>query len=162
MIRPTTANDVDKLVALAQATGMFTPMEIDALRDVYDDFFDGVAEEGDTCLTLVEDGEVTGFTYFGPDNIAVGSWELWWIVVDSRLQGKGRGGLLLRRAESMALAEKCRQMFLDTSSQPKYEPTRQFYAKYGYEQEAVLRDYYAPGDDKVIFRRVLTSAPASP
>lgn len=156
MIRFSIKKDVETFVALARETGMFTSAEVDALRDVYDDFFDGIAEEGDQCLTLVEDGAITGFTYFGPDNIAVGSWELWWIVVDSRLQGKGRGGMLLKQAESNARKEKCRQMFIDTSSLPQYEPTRRFYTKYGYEKEAVLRDYYHPGDDKVIYRKVLT------
>jgi GNAT superfamily N-acetyltransferase len=157
MIRPSTPDDVDTFVAIAAATGMFSPHEVDALRDVYDDFFDGAAEEGDQCLTLVEDGQIVGYTYFGPDNITVGSWVLWWIVVDIRLQGKGRGGVLLKCAEQAALKEHARQMFLDTSALPKYEPTRRFYLKSGYEQEAVLRDYYAHGDDKVIYRKVLTN-----
>jgi GNAT superfamily N-acetyltransferase len=158
MIRPSTEDDVEPFVAMATATGMFTPAEVDALRDVYDDFFDDLAEEGDTCLTLVEDGRITGYTYFGPDNISIGSWLLWWIVVDNSLQGKGRGGLLLKAAEQLAVENVCRQMFIDTSSLPQYESTRRFYIKHGYEKEAVLRDYYAPGDDKVIFRKVLTTS----
>jgi GNAT superfamily N-acetyltransferase len=158
MIRPSIEDDVETFVAIATATGMFTPAEVDALRDVYDDFFDGAAEEGDHCLTLVEDGRITGYAYFGPDNISVGSWLLWWIVVDNSLQGKGRGGLLLKAAEQHALANGSRQMFIDTSSLAQYEPTRRFYMKHGYEQEAVLRDYYTPGDDKVIFRRVLRAS----
>lgn len=159
MIRPTIKSDVKTFVAVATATEMFTDAEIDALEDVYADFFDDIAEDGDQCLTLLEDDRITGFTYFGPDNIAAGSWELWWIVVDNQLQGKGRGGLLLKRVEQLAIENGCRQMFIDTSSLPKYESTRKFYIKYGYEKEAVLRDYYAPGDDKVIYRKVLIKTP---
>jgi GNAT superfamily N-acetyltransferase len=158
MIRPTTEDDIDELVAIATATAMFTPSEIDALRDVYDDFFDDIAEDGDQCHTLIEDDRITGYMYLGPDNISNGSWLLWWIVVDNSLQGKGRGGLLLKTAEQIALANGCRIMFIDTSSLPQYEQTRRFYIKYGYEKEAVLRDYYAPGDDKVIYRKVLTKS----
>ncbi len=155
MIRPSLSDEVDTFVAIARATGMFAPAEVDSLREVYDDFFDDNCEDGDQCLTLFEDGKITGFAYFGPDNIAVGSWELWWIVVDKSLQGTGRGGLLLREAEKLALEAHGRLMFIDTSSLPRYEPTRRFYLKHGYEQEAMLREYYNVGDDKVIFRKVL-------
>ena len=40
---------------------------------------------------------------------------------------------------------------VETSSQPKYEPTRQFYLRSGYTVEAVLKDFYAENDDKVVF-----------
>lgn len=157
MIRPSLPEEVDTFVEIARATGMFSPAEVDSLREVYDDFFDDNCEDGDQCLTLLEDGKITGFTYFGPDNIAVGSWELWWIVVDKSVQGTGRGGQLLREAEKRAFEAQGRLMFIDTSSLPRYEPTRRFYLKHSYEQEAVLREYYAPGDDKVIYRRVLSA-----
>jgi hypothetical protein len=36
---------------------------------------------------------------------------------------------------------------------PSYEPTRRFYLKHGYEQAAVVVDFYADGDSLVIFRK---------
>lgn len=155
MIRPSTRREIDTFVAMAAATKMFKPAEVDALREVYDDFFDGNSEFGHHCLTLLEDNKVAGFAYFGPDNIANGAWELWWIVVDQSLQGQGRGGKLLADSEKIARDSGARLMFIDTSSLPQYEPTRKFYLKHGYEKEAELRDYYAPGDSKVIYRKVL-------
>ena len=47
-------------------------------------------------------------------------------------------------------------MYIETSNRPQYASTRAFYERCGYVCEAVLRDFYAPGDDKVIFVRVLT------
>jgi hypothetical protein len=44
---------------------------------------------------------------------------------------------------------------VETSSRPLYEPTRRFYLACGYRLEAQLEDFYAPGDGKVIFLKVL-------
>ena len=46
-------------------------------------------------------------------------------------------------------------MYVETSSRPIYRPTRQFYVKCGYTEDALLEDYYAPGDGKVIYRKKL-------
>jgi hypothetical protein len=46
-------------------------------------------------------------------------------------------------------------MLIETSSLPRYEPTRRFYLKHGYEPAAVLRDFYADGDDPVVFGKRL-------
>jgi ribosomal protein S18 acetylase RimI-like enzyme len=46
-------------------------------------------------------------------------------------------------------------MYAETSGRPQYEPTRAFYERMGYQVAARLKDFYAPGDDKVIFARRL-------
>ena len=48
-------------------------------------------------------------------------------------------------------------MLIETSSLPHYELTRRFYLKHHYDQEAILRDYYADGDDMVVFRKHLAT-----
>jgi hypothetical protein len=44
---------------------------------------------------------------------------------------------------------------VETSSLPKYEPTRRFYRRQKYDEAARLRGYYAPDDDLVIFTKHL-------
>ena len=83
------------------------------------------------------------------------TWYLYWIAVSKRLQARGLGGTLLRRAEDDARRAGGRVLFIETSSLPHYELTRRFYLKNGYEQAAVLRDFYADGDDMVVFRKRL-------
>ena len=41
------------------------------------------------------------------------------------------------------------------SNRHHYLPTRGFYLRCGYRQEALLKDFYAPGDDKVIYIKLL-------
>ena len=48
-----------------------------------------------------------------------------------------------------------RLLVIETSSLPAYELTRRFYLKQGYDQAAVLRDFYADGDSIVYFTKRL-------
>jgi hypothetical protein len=48
-------------------------------------------------------------------------------------------------------------MFIDTSGRAQYQPTRAFYERMGYSRYEVVRDFYAPGDDKVVYRKQLRS-----
>jgi hypothetical protein len=46
---------------------------------------------------------------------------------------------------------KGRMITVDTSGSQRYLPTRQFYEKLGYHNEACIKDFYSVGDDKVIY-----------
>ena len=40
---------------------------------------------------------------------------------------------------------------IETSARELYRPTQRFYERCGYEAEARLKDFYAPGDSKIIY-----------
>jgi ribosomal protein S18 acetylase RimI-like enzyme len=82
---------------------------------------------------------------------------LYWIAVSPHLQARGIGTVLLRHAEEDIRRRQGRLFLIETSSLPHYDLTRRFYLKHGYEQGAVLRDFYADGDDMVVFRKRLAS-----
>ena len=46
-------------------------------------------------------------------------------------------------------------MYIETSARPFYAPTRAFYIARGYSQIAELEDFYAPGDSKAMYLKVL-------
>jgi ribosomal protein S18 acetylase RimI-like enzyme len=104
-------------------------------------------------VTLEQDGRPIGFAYYAPAEMTDRAWTLWWIAVDKTVHAKGLGTRLLRKAETDVAAAGGRVLFVETSGLPNYELTRRFYLKHGYEQEATLRDYYAEGDDMVVFRK---------
>ena len=62
---------------------------------------------------------------------------------------------MLRRVEEDLRARGGRLLLVETSSLPQYDRTRAFYVKCGYEEEARVRDYWAVGDDLVVFRKAL-------
>ena len=50
-------------------------------------------------------------------------------------------------------------LVVETSSRSDYGNTRGFYGKRGYAESARVREFYAPGDDRVIFTKRLQDSP---
>jgi ribosomal protein S18 acetylase RimI-like enzyme len=154
MIRPTLPAETDALVALTTATEMFKPIEVVALREVLDDFYSTNHVHDHHAIVLEENGEILGFAYYAPTPMTDRTWHLYWIVVRKDQQGRGVGGRLLRYVEEdLRDRRKARLLIIETGSLPHYELTRAFYRKHGYEQHALLKDFYAEGDSMVVFRK---------
>ena len=161
MIRPAAPADTPALVALAAATGVFTPDEADALLGgVLADLHAGRLGAGHRA-DVWADGPAdppAGWVYFAPTPHAEGVWDLWWIGVDPARQGRGVGGDLLRHVEDHARAAGGRVLVIETSGKPAFDGTRRFYARHGYAAGGRVPDFYADGDDKVINAKRLTPA----
>jgi ribosomal protein S18 acetylase RimI-like enzyme len=155
MIRPTTPADTDTMVALAEATNMFKSIEIVALCEVFDDYYASNQADGHIAIKLEDVGGILGFAYYGPAPMADRTWQLWWIAVRKDQQGRGVGGILLRHVEEDLRQRQARLLFIETGSLPHYELTRQFYRNHGYEQHALLKDFYGEGDSMVVFRKAV-------
>jgi ribosomal protein S18 acetylase RimI-like enzyme len=155
MIRPTLPADTPLLRELAEGTMVFKPLEIQALQEVLHDYHAGSHALGHRSVSYEKDGKVAGFAYYAPAAMTDRTWYLYWIAVSKQIQARGIGATLLRHAEEDIRRQKGRLLLIETSSLPHYELTRRFYLKHGYEQACVLRDYYADGDDMVVFRKRL-------
>jgi GNAT superfamily N-acetyltransferase len=155
MIRPTVPADTPALVAVGEGTRVFKPMEIEALREVLDDYHASEHALGHHCVTYEREGEPIGFAYYAPAAMTDRTWYLYWIAVSRDTHAKGIGTQLLRHVEEDIRRLGGRVLFIETSSLSHYELTRRFYLKHRYEQAAVLRDFYSGGDDMVVFRKPL-------
>jgi predicted N-acetyltransferase YhbS len=74
--------------------------------------------------------------------------------VDPGAYRAGVGSALVDEMERR-LRGRARLIAVDTSGRPDYAPTRDFYAAKGYLAVARVPDFYAPGDDQVIFTKRL-------
>ena len=99
-----------------------------------------------------------GYACFGPHSLTQGTYDLYWIVVDPTAQGHGIGHALLARVEAEVQARGGRLLLVETSGTPAYAPARRFYENSGYRCEATIHDFYALGDDLVIFSKDLGQA----
>jgi ribosomal protein S18 acetylase RimI-like enzyme len=148
--------EFDALVRLATDTGMFKKLEVKVLGELLRDWHTSLAKEGHICCTLKEsDGTPVGFVYHAPAVMTKGTWHLYWLVVDKNAQGRGLGKRMVRYAEADARKRGGHQLLAETSGTARYASTRTFYDKVGYSVEARVRDFYAPGDDQVIYRKDL-------
>ena len=157
MIRPAVPADTPTLLALAQSTTVFKAHEIKALEEVLDDYHAEAHAQGHRCVTYEQEGRVVGFAYYAPAAMTDRTWYLYWIAVAKDIHARGVGSRLLRHAEDEIRQAQGRLLLIETSSMPHYELTRRFYLKHGYERACVLKDFYADGDDLVVFRKRLTT-----
>ncbi len=92
-----------------------------------------------------------GFACFGPRSLTQGTYDLYWIAVDPAAKRNGVGRNLMEQVEKDVAALGGRLLIVETSGLEKYAPTRAFYEGIGYSKEATIHDFYAPGDDLVVY-----------
>ncbi|HOT95991.1 MAG TPA: GNAT family N-acetyltransferase [bacterium] len=154
MIRPLRAADKDPVMELIRETGMFTAAEVKVAEELVD-FFLNRREQKDYRIEVLEeeDGAIVAYVTWGPTPLTDGTFDLYWIAVSPRSQGKGYGTRLMRWVEDKIKEDKGRVLIIETSSQPMYEGTRQFYLKQQYQEVVRIAGYYKPGDDRVIYAK---------
>ena len=142
---------------LVMATGFFDTAEQEIAVELVDETLARGAESGYRFLFAQDEnsGGLLGYACFGQIPATASSYDLYWIVVAPGEQGKGLGATLLRKAEALCREQGGKRMFVDTAGRKQYAPTRAFYERLGYEAAAVLDDFYADGDAKVIYAKSL-------
>ncbi len=146
--------DKGPVLDLVRATDMFTPAEVAVAEELIDVYL-GVPDQKDYRIVVVEDdgGSVAGYLTWGPTPLAEDAYDLYWMAVAPAEQGKGRGRELVGWIEDEVGKLNGRMIVIETSSQPRYEPTRRFYLKLDYREVARIPDFYKPGDDRVIYAK---------
>ncbi len=151
MIRSIAPADMPALKAVIDATALFPSAMLD---EMVADYFSGAADD-DIWLT-VDDGGPVAVAYCAPERMTQGTWNLHLIAVRPDCQGQGRGAALLRHVEQTLMARGERVLLVETSGLPSFARTRAFYQRCGYDEEARIREFYQAGEDKIIFRKVLS------
>lgn len=147
------AADKPALMKILENTPEFKPFEVVVAEELIDFYLSDGVKSGYSVSIAEDDGKVAGYVVYGETPCTVGTWDLYWIAVDRSRRGKGIGKLLTADAESAVRKKQGRLVFIETSSTPLYENTRQFYLGRGYEVVARIADFYSPGDDKVILQK---------
>jgi ribosomal protein S18 acetylase RimI-like enzyme len=150
-VRPTVPGDSPTLIAIARDTGVFKPIEIQALEEVLDDYHATYRDQGHLSVTGEREGQIVGFAYYAPAAMTDRTWYLYWIAVTKQIQARGLGAKLLAHVENDIRLRHGRMLLLETSSTPHYDLTRKFYLKHHYQEQARIADFYAAGDSMVVY-----------
>ena len=151
-IRPTKQEDIIALQKVLDGTELF-PSEM--LPDMLSGFLSKTKGE-DIWLTCEAEAGPVGFCYAVPEQLAEGTWNMLAIAVLPDVQGSGCGGEITAALEAALRDQDARILIADTSGTDAFAQTRSFYQKQGYTQEARIRDFWGPGDDKVVFWKALS------
>jgi len=147
-LRNLTAADRGRIEEISRAVGIFHPDEILVALEVFDGAVAGSPDY--LALGAEHDGRLVGWICWGPTPCTLGTFDLYWMAVDPALQGGGVGTALLHAMESR-LAGLARLIVVETAGRADYAGTRAFYQARGYRVASRIPDFYAPGDDQVVY-----------
>lgn len=149
---PEDREHVRRIVASA---GFFSGEEILVAVELVEERLEKGLRSGYHFIFVECDGVPVGYACFGPIACTKASYDLYWIAVAASFRRLGIGGKLL--AESLRAMESLGgvRVYVETSSRLQYDPTRSFYRRHGFEEEAVLKDFYDMGDHKVIYSKLI-------
>jgi D-alanine-D-alanine ligase len=151
-VRPADAKAVRRIV---EATGLFRLPEIDVAVELVETRLAKGAASGYEFAFAQLGRQTVGYICFGKNTLTVSSWDVYWIAVEPKHHGQGIGRQLLAEAERHIAACGGTRIYIETSHRADYLATRGFYERCGYKLEAVLADFYAPGDSKAIYVRMM-------
>jgi len=137
--------------AIVTSTGFFHDHEIDVAVELVDERLQKGLQSGYRFLFAEQEGRTVGYSCYGEIACTKGSYDLYWIAVHNDCRNQGIGKILLQKTEALVAGLKGHAIWVETSGQEKYLPTRKFYLRFGYREEAVLKGFYGPDDDKVIY-----------
>jgi GNAT superfamily N-acetyltransferase len=154
VLRTLNAADRGRIEEITRAAGLFREDEILVALEV----FEGAAAGSPDYVALgaEHDGRLAGWICWGPTPCTLGTYDLYWMAVDPALQRTGVGTALVRAMERR-LAGVARLIVVETAGRPDYRDTRAFYQARGYSVAATIADFYAPGDDQVVYVKSLSS-----
>ncbi len=148
-------HDRETVRDIVESTGYFSPAEIEVAVELVNERLGKGPASGYEFVFAETAACTLGYTCFGPIPATQGSFDLYWIAVRRHCRRQGLGSALLTKTEELVRHAGGRRLYADTSGCAQYASTRAFYQAMGYHEEAILRDFFAPDDDKVIFVKVL-------
>lgn len=150
-------HDQQTVRRIVESSGFFSAEEVDVAVELVQERLAKGSSSGYYFLFAEQEGRTVGYTCFGPIACTVASYSLYWIAAHNAFRRNGIGKALLQKSEEIIFAQGGKRLYVETSSRSQYGPTRNFYRSCGYHEEAVLADFYAPGEGKIIYLKVHSS-----
>ena len=145
-------SDISYVKEILESTSFFYDSEVKIAQELVQENLEKGEEKSGYIFNIVEiDDKPVGFTCYGKIPGTADSFDLYWIAIHKSQIGKGIGKILMTKAIEDIDKMQGKNIWIETSSRPIYEPTRQFYMKNNCDLITELPNYYGPNDNKVIF-----------
>lgn len=148
-----TKGDEKAISDIVSSTGFFNVEEVSVAVELAVETLSTGHKSGYNFIFAELDGMVAGYSCFGRIPGTKNSYDLYWIAVHCDYQKTGIGAALLKNVENFIYSAGGGRIYIETSSRKQYEPTRNFYIRSGYFQEALLTGFYDNQDHKIIYSK---------
>ncbi len=155
VIAPTRAADAEQIVSLTRAAGVLAPERVAALRDWVNDYLAQGAASMYRFLSCHQNGQVIGYSCYGPRWLTESAFDLYAVGVAPACQRRGVATALLRQTERDICVLAGNLVLVEVSGLPGWQPVRCFFEARGYHIEATIADFYADGDDQILYSKRL-------
>ncbi|MHB8138674.1 MAG: GNAT family N-acetyltransferase [Smithellaceae bacterium] len=149
------SSDLGAILNIVQGSGFFSAAETELACELAADRLEHGLQSTYQFLFIEDNGQVVGYTCYGLIPATTGSYDLYWIAISDAMRGRGLGNILLQKTEELIRIMGGERLYAETSSRSQYTPTHRFYENCGYIPEAIIKDFYAAGDSKIIYSKVL-------
>jgi len=157
-VRPTSPDEREQIVQVAIEASVFTAREVATVAEMLGAYYDDPEASGYHFLSYREGGRVLGFACWGPRDLAMHAFDLYWIAARPDAQRRGIGRLLMEAVEAQAGARGGGWMWVETSDTPTYVGARALYERRGYRRLALLPNFYRSGDGLAIYVKWIESS----
>ncbi len=157
-IVPLVAAHKEPIRRLLLETQAFRDDEVDVAMELVEDTLSKsapLAPDDYHIYVAVENEAMLGYVCFGKTPMTLSTFDLYWIAVSPKAQGKGVGKKLFDFTCKRVAEMSGKLIVIETASQPKYLPAQKFYEKIGCALEARIKNFYSVGDDKLIYTKHL-------
>jgi aminoglycoside 6'-N-acetyltransferase I len=151
MIRSIKPSDVEGLEKLLKKISNFNEAEIKVAMELIEITVNNPSQTDYNIFVYEEDGKILGYHCTGKRPLTDAVYDLYWIVADPEHSGKGIGKSLLEHAENFVKERNGRWILAETSSKESYLSTQSFYLRNNYSIISEIKDFYAVGDNLLIF-----------
>jgi ribosomal protein S18 acetylase RimI-like enzyme len=154
VIRETIAGDSAALLAIVERSDQFDANGLAHVKETLVNYLEGKSED---LWFTADDGEPVGVAYCAPEPVTDGTWNLLMLWTRHDRHGQGHGSALVSHVEKILIERGVRLLIVETSGSAAFETARAFYDRCGFTQEARIQNFFAAGDDKIVYTKPLSS-----
>ena len=158
MIRPLIKDDRDKIRQILIDTDNFNEDEITIALELIDVYLNNGEQKDYEIFTDENEDDkngVNGYVCIGPRPLTDGTYDLYWIAVNPKIQSKGVGSRLVKYIEDHLKNKNGRLVLIETSGKEGYDKERKFYEKNNYQKMVEIKDFYRAGDSLVVYGKYI-------
>ena len=157
MIRKLVEADREKIKGILVDTKNFNEEEIKIALELIDIFIKDRDQKDYEIFVDADENvnEIKGYVCIGPRPLTTGTFDLYWIAVNPKVQSKGIGSGLIKYIEDHLKEKKGRLILIETSGKESYEKERKFYEKNLYRELVNIKDFYNVGDGLIIYGKYI-------